>query len=336
MASGDAVTASSSSYIDLALIRQQSEVDAVDLTTYVAWTGLRRNPAGSDGWLYSDGTTYPYRPWASNEPHSSEDCALALYPTARFAGSYCERLSFFFCHVPKPAQHDFHYHFIPQSKTWLEAQDYCRTHYSDLATIPQNNALSSILIQRDFPVWTGLHRDGGEWKWSTGLSDYRRWGTLQPGSDGDCVSINSTSKLMATRDCSSRLPFSCYSDNLLLVKENKTWEEALRHCRGLEPLVHYNPLHYRNYRYDLVSAQPGDDQLYLLDKMRAAAADEVWAGLRFLAGDWLWVNGVQLSYPDLPSCPAPGQRCAALFKGTTASLEVRNCTEKRHFLCYRR
>ena len=39
---------------------------------------------------------------------------------------------------------------------------------------------------------------------------------------------------MTNLDCNSTWPFYCYFDNLVLVKENKTWEEALEHCRAMD------------------------------------------------------------------------------------------------------
>lgn len=55
----------------------------------------------------------------------------------------------------------------------------------------------------------------------------------------------STTKQMSTQDCTARFPFVCLKENLVLVKENKTWEEALEHCRALN--------------YELISLQPGED-----------------------------------------------------------------------------
>ncbi|KAF7646328.1 hypothetical protein LDENG_00189790 [Lucifuga dentata] len=128
-------------------------------------------------------------------------------------------------------------------------------------------------------------------------------------------------------------------DNLVLVKENKTWEEALEHCRDLgrnqccnNYYLYHNYYDYRYYFcYDLASVQPGDDHQYIVNRIQETTTDTVWVSLRFLAGEWLWVNTADQE--DFgPSCPVNGQQCGVLTK--TASVEARDCTERRNFLCY--
>uniref|UniRef100_A0A3Q3IGT7 Fork-head domain-containing protein n=1 Tax=Monopterus albus TaxID=43700 RepID=A0A3Q3IGT7_MONAL len=168
---------------------------------------------------------------------------------------------------------------------------------------------------------------GQTWKWSTGSSNYSNWAPGEPRSSGDCGAISSVSKKMTAQNCSDRFPFVCYRDNLVLVKENKTWEEALAHCRALGSFPDTRS-------YELVSVQPGDDHMVMVNKVQVADTNEVWAGLRFLAGHWFWVNGADLLYSDLPFCPPNGQHCGALSKTGIHSLDTRDCLEKRNFLCY--
>ncbi|KAK5874440.1 hypothetical protein PBY51_019384 [Eleginops maclovinus] len=187
-----------------------------------------------------------------------------------------------------------------------------------------------------FPVWTGLHRDGEAWKWSKGVSDYRNWASNEPGNS-DCVSISSLGKKMATQNCSDRFPFVCVKEsqdqenldqgNLVLVKENKTWGEALEHCRALESP--YDP----DMLFELVSTQPGEDHGNVMNKVKEAETEEVWAGLRFLAGHWFWVNGASMLYSNLPPCPPAEQHCGVFSKDDTGSVEITDCSEKRNFLC---
>ncbi|XP_026234422.1 E-selectin-like [Anabas testudineus] len=131
---------------------------------------------------------------------------------------------------------------------------------------------------------------------------------------------------MITQSCSARYPFICFTDNLVLVKENKTWEEALEYCKALTSPT-YSP-------YQLVSVQPGDDFSYMWNRVMEADTDEVWTGLRFLAGNWMWINGADMLFSDLPLCPLNGQNCGAFSKNDTDSLETRDCLEKKNFLCY--
>eukprot|EP00063_Salmo_salar_P069974 XP_014044809.1 PREDICTED: snaclec subunit B-like [Salmo salar] len=108
-------------------------------------------------------------------------------------------------------------------------------------------------------------------------------------------------------------------------EENKTWEEALDHCRK-----HYT---------DLTSLLSENEQL-LVQRMinsKGAQMDHVWTGLRFLASEWLWVNGDPLEYQAwtggrLPHCPAQHLCCGTLAREGEL-WGTRDCEERRNFLC---
>uniref|UniRef100_A0A4W5RED9 C-type lectin domain-containing protein n=1 Tax=Hucho hucho TaxID=62062 RepID=A0A4W5RED9_9TELE len=110
----------------------------------------------------------------------------------------------------------------------------------------------------------------------------------------DCVSLWKNE--MNDYQCTEQYPILCFDLNVVLVKENKTWEEALEHCR-------------ENYT-DLTSLLSENDQLLVQRMMnsKGAQTDHVWTGLRFLASTWLWVNGDPVEYQAwtegrLPHCP---------------------------------
>ena len=75
--------------------------------------------------------------------------------------------------------------------------------------------------------------------------------------------------------CSFSGPFICYSDNLRLVKENKTWEEALEHCRAMGSADPGQHNAYREHQYDLVSLQSQEDHRYARDRIQEATTQEV-------------------------------------------------------------
>ncbi|XP_037610346.1 secretory phospholipase A2 receptor-like [Sebastes umbrosus] len=109
-------------------------------------------------------------------------------------------------------------------------------------------------------------------------------------------------------------------ERLDLAQEKKTWEEALEHCREKE-------------NYDLVSLPEANT--FLLNRetiTQQATTNEVWIGLRFLAGEWWWMNGHRARSSDLPHCPAQQQHCGALLPNEKG-WKIMNCSEKRNFLC---
>lgn len=209
------------------------------------------------------------------------------------------------------------------SMTWSSAQQYCRKNHIDLATFRDENEFKA----RGTPCtstehcWIGLQRDTNDpnvWNWSDGEeSRFTKWYNKQPNNiDGNenCVTMGHT--YWYDRKCDNRHKFVCY-DYSILVKENKTWEEALEHCRN------------KNDLYDLTHVDFGVDNLYARKAILDAQTPEVWIGLRFLAGEWLWANGMRR---QLPACPAPGMYCGTISK-IGELLLLRNCLERRNFLC---
>ncbi|KAK9981132.1 hypothetical protein ABG768_000697 [Culter alburnus] len=118
--------------------------------------------------------------------------------------------------------------------------------------------------------------------------------------------------------CSNKFPFFCY-ENFILVRENKTWEEALEFCRS-----HYTDL--ASFPFDWPVNQ-------IKNETNNTQTDSVWTGLRFLDGNWYWLNvkSVQTDLP-LPSCPPEPYRCGAR-NTETERWENRDCEEKLNFLC---
>ncbi|KAF3699617.1 hypothetical protein EXN66_Car015304 [Channa argus] len=122
----------------------------------------------------------------------------------------------------------------------------------------------------------------------------------------------------------------------ILVKQNKTWEEASNHCRALEAVDPSRPTtEYNNNRYDLISLITENDYVNTRKKIQEATSDEVWTGLRFLAGEWLWVDGELVQYKDIQSCPTEGF-CGILAKNSTAQVETSDCEQRKNFVCYRK
>ncbi|KAA0722216.1 hypothetical protein E1301_Tti019766 [Triplophysa tibetana] len=101
--------------------------------------------------------------------------------------------------------------------------------------------------------------------------------------------------------------------------EKLTWEEALEYCK-----VHHNDL----------ASLPTELQLQLIKTgTLEAQTDSVWTGLRFLAGEWFWLDGKPLGdQVKLLACPVQPRRCGAR-NTKTDKWENRDCEEKLNFLC---
>ncbi|MBN3315103.1 MRC1 protein, partial [Atractosteus spatula] len=220
------------------------------------------------------------------------------------------------------------YTLIEQSKTWAAARDHCRQQHTDLVTIssPSENqreaALGSVF-------WIGLFNE--PWEWSDGGdSSFRNWATGEPRNAADsekCVrqSLESGSQWDDVT-CQTLQPFFCQHDfQLVLVKENRSWEEALDYCR--------------THHTDLTSVLSQTEQDLAALEVEGAQSPHVWLGLRqsFVSGSWFWVNRKPLGYTawergEQPQCPQSG-RCGAMST-ETSSWAALGCEKKLNFLCY--
>ena len=117
-------------------------------------------------------------------------------------------------------------------------------------------------------------RPGADWEWSIGRAGYENWEEGKPTAEGNCVGLSNTENIMTNLDCNSTWPFYCYSDNLVLVKENKTWEEALEHCRAMD-LADPSLLTSNNHRNDLISISGPLDQHTVWFRINEATTNEV-------------------------------------------------------------
>ncbi len=110
-----------------------------------------------------------------------------------------------------------------ESKTWTEAQRYCREKYTDLATVEnvQQTIDLTDTVNDDFIdlAWIGLYDDLNSWKWTledsdffkVGEKDFRNWYNPGPNSYGGqslCVYMNNG--LWYTSHCFYYRPFICY------------------------------------------------------------------------------------------------------------------------------
>ncbi|XP_072543715.1 macrophage mannose receptor 1-like [Salminus brasiliensis] len=230
------------------------------------------------------------------------------------------------------------FHVVKEEKNWTEAQKYCRGKFTDLATIENQEEMDAVKAALNGTAghfWIGLRQKPGEnnrsWIWSDGSNfSYSDWNTAEPNNNGsdNCVQLY--------RECEYRWndagchwpgPFVCYEIPLTLIKQNKTWREALRYCR--------------EKHVDLVSVHTEDIQHQVKIISQNASTDNVWMGLRHTCtlSFWFWVSGESICYQNW----APGngteeedcsgrERTGAVQSGSKQWVSLPE-TQKLNFIC---
>ncbi|XP_046897335.1 putative C-type lectin domain family 20 member A [Hypomesus transpacificus] len=227
------------------------------------------------------------------------------------------------------------YFLVTEPASWNDAQQYCRSHHTDLAFIHTKEEANNVsALGNGNLVWIGIHRDTQNhtlWYWSgRRTSTFTDWESGQPNDregNEDCGSAK-TGGGWYDLPCDKKINFVCYQETpkVVLVKENKTWEEALEYCRDQDS--------------DLPSLLSEAEQSSAKKTTSEAQTSQVWTGLRFLAGQWLWVNGDGLEFQDwpageMPFCPARYLHCGTLDK-EEEHWGTRDCKEKLNFLCVKK
>ncbi|XP_029292951.1 lymphocyte antigen 75-like [Cottoperca gobio] len=229
-------------------------------------------------------------------------------------------------------------HYRSNFWSWKGAQAHCRQKHTDLVTIGGEKENQDFLYSQG---WIGLYRENStsNWKWSRRdeIAVFTNWESGFPKPDQNCAFKYNITDKWESHPCDHKHSFMCYNEKLVLVKKNKTWEQALEHCRNLEAVNSSEPATaFRNHRYDLATLLTLDDHVYAREKAKGATTNEVWTGLRYLAGQWLWVSGQGVvTYKDIKSCQTQ-RYCGILVKNGTTLFETSHCKRKINFLCSRK
>lgn len=113
------------------------------------------------------------------------------------------------------------------------------------------------------------------------------------------------------------------TDGMILIRENKTWEDAWIYCR-------------ENYE-DLVSITDARQLELIAARAKMADTDHVWLGLRYSCtlDLWFWVTGERFSYNRFDS-NQESNRCnaaIAMEMGGGHMWFQRDDDEKLNFIC---
>ncbi|XP_028280606.1 macrophage mannose receptor 1-like isoform X2 [Parambassis ranga] len=168
-------------YTDLATIHNSTDMSnlssLVSSATARAWIGLEMGDEAVWHWSWPNKETDFFN-WKTGEPQTVNQSACAAMDNhGEWFESDCDIKRMFVCHGPGDTSSPV---FVAKTKSWRDAQSYCRSLSSDLVSVhsaEENNAVQNVSASQ--VVWLGLFRD--QWKWSDGSnSSFRFWKTSQP------------------------------------------------------------------------------------------------------------------------------------------------------------
>ncbi|KAL6481093.1 hypothetical protein MHYP_G00091730 [Metynnis hypsauchen] len=309
-------------YTDLATISNMEEMKDLsatlkDTARSLVWIGLEKGNTGKWLWSLAEGNFYSerdaYRSWSSGEPNNNggkEFCVAMKKIDGTWIDDDCGTERTFMCYDEKKTNTE-RYRLINSKMTWRDAQSYCRNYYTDLVSVRNQTENQQIYTaaqtSKDEYLWIGLFNDA--WKWSDqSTSSFRYWAPNQPDNNGEkenCAAVS-----MTTQDavggwhdvnCEVKIPFICRENQLILIKLNLTWREALRYCR--------------DNHVDLVSVHSEEIQLWVKAVAQNASTEHVWLGLRHTCtlSFWFWVSGESICYQNwAPGNGTGGEDCSSV------------------------
>ncbi|XP_038547992.1 C-type mannose receptor 2-like isoform X1 [Micropterus salmoides] len=286
-------------YTDLATVTNMADVRRLLNATVQqreAWIGLYNQTNGNKMWHWSlpgvefNDSETDWGDLPSKQPNDYdgvENC-VCIDPQNKWQDVLCTENYKVICYDERNQSNKFK--LIDNSMTWPQAQKYCREHHTDLVSgLSQIKEAEYNKNNENKRIWIGLFRD--TWRWSDGSSSTFRSSDLElfkkEGGNKKCAmtELNGSGK-WDSDDCNKTKPFFCYEDKVILIKESKTWEEALYYCR-------------ENYS-DLVSITNPHQQIWVQERAKNASTDFVWLGLRYTCtlDFWFWVSNDVVNYTN--------------------------------------
>ncbi|KAL7842129.1 hypothetical protein SRHO_G00238180 [Serrasalmus rhombeus] len=224
------------------------------------------------------------------------------------------------------------YYFVNESKTWLEAQSYCRQNYTDLATVDNMEEMKQLMAAVDpkysGSLWIGLNKAPPRcWGWSSGeIPQYMNWKSTEPNNgdiDGLCVAKYEFDGWLDA-DCTSLWEFVCYSEptkQFIHISKQDSWRNAQDYCR--------------QYYTDLATIHNEEEHQnisHLLGHVQYA-----WIGLFF--DNWKWSDRRSTSFrywmAGQPYSPRGNANCAVMVTTWNGQWDDTLCDLKLPFMCYK-
>ncbi|KAM7366436.1 hypothetical protein PAMP_015874 [Pampus punctatissimus] len=309
-------------FTDLITVSNMTDMNRVSQKSESGWIGLQN--IASKKWHWSlPGVEFNESEtnWFHGEPNdkdNNENCARNICDGG-WQDVSCHYEYEFYCYHEKNNS----FIFIDKKMSWIDAQNHCREHHTDLVSgFSQFKAYMDKTDKKgqDY-LWIGLYRDS--WRWSDGSSfSFRHW-EREVKEEHTCA-MKLENEKWSSGDCNSNQFFFCYKNKVILVKQNKTWVEALYYCRK-----HHN---------DLVTITTLDDQRWVQETAKNANSSYIWLGLRYTCtlDFWFWVSDEVVNYTNWASNESDECNLSvAMERSGRYQWYKKNDAEEFNFICYR-
>ncbi|XP_075200282.1 putative C-type lectin domain family 20 member A [Anomaloglossus baeobatrachus] len=189
-----------------------------------AWIGLYLCSPGV--WRWSNGVTGTYTKWNAGEPSQTVNSCVRM-SAGKWSDADCGArvlLRVLQVIAMRGLSQTSILYLVETPMTWAQSRTFCRTHYTDLASITSIEEQTSIaaFLSNYIPntgFWFGLKRNRfwGSWCWSGGQKwgKYVFWGESEPNDpiSKPCGLISgdpSKNFTWGSECCGESLPFMCY------------------------------------------------------------------------------------------------------------------------------
>ncbi|XP_039623904.1 macrophage mannose receptor 1-like [Polypterus senegalus] len=245
--------------------------------------------------------------------------------------------------LPVHGLQEFYYHYGNYQMNWTNAQNYCRSNFTDLVTIANNEELKEILDMltkenvSNEEIWIGLkdiNMTNGTW--SNGETfTYRNWNEKEPNNNkiacGTMYYQNKRENHNGTWNdcgCNNIKTAICYAvkRKFHAVNTSMSWLSALQYCNS-------------NYT-GMATIRSEREEWHLLKHLNESNIQEkVWLGMRSsrVFGFWFWMNDDPVTYQnwvnDSSGAIQDNLDCATLDLNQTKWVR-KDCAEEAPFVCY--
>uniref|UniRef100_A0A3P9L7R6 C-type lectin domain-containing protein n=1 Tax=Oryzias latipes TaxID=8090 RepID=A0A3P9L7R6_ORYLA len=121
----------------------------------------------------------------------------------------------------------YDYYFVNMNMSWTEAQQHCRTHYTDLATVTNRKDLDKLrnMQRSSMAAWIGLYYEAGTietFHWSLPGLEFNKtkvnWNDNEPNGEKKetCVALCQNFKWVDLK-CTQKSSFLCFNSKKVFI-----------------------------------------------------------------------------------------------------------------------